>query len=88
MNSIDNNKLVAEIEECIKEIKGITSKLKCHYKLLFSDGVVASGEYYSIMEKLKEKTKEIIKNEKIINLIKEFDISILYLKLEKVKEDF
>jgi ATP-dependent Lon protease len=88
MNSIDNNRLVEEIEQCINEIKGITLKLRNHYKLLFSDGIIASGEYYSIMEKLKEKNKEIIKNEKVINLIKEFDISILYLKLENIKEDF
>jgi ATP-dependent Lon protease len=86
MNNIDNN-LINETEKDLEIIKEIGSRLKIHYKLLFTDGIITSGEYYSAMEKLKGKYLEIIKNERIVKLIKEFNISILFFKLEKIKED-
>lgn len=87
MNSIDNDESIKEIENCLSEIKEILLGLKNHYKLLFLDGIIASGEYYSAMDKLKQKNKDIIKSEKIIKLIKEFDIDVLYLQSEKIKDD-
>jgi len=87
MNSIDKNNIEVETRNFINDIKKITSNMKNHYKMLFSEGIIANGEYYSKMDKLKELRNKIIRNEQIFNLISEFGINILFVKLQNVKED-
>jgi hypothetical protein len=83
MNNIDRDKS-NEMSDLINRLIKTTENMKVHYKMLFSDNIITSGEYYLKMDKLKELRKDLLKNENILKLIEEFGINILHLKLDNV----